>query len=64
MNENNRTNLINQFIDFSGNMQYISLYDLATNNNVTLFLVDYPSIKRLKIYAKAEIVDLNAKLAK
>ena len=46
------------FIDFSGNMQYISLGNLATNNKVALFLVDYPNKKRLKIYAKAEIVEI------
>lgn len=47
------------FIDFSGNRQYISVGNLATNNKVSLFLVDYPNRKRLKIYAKAEIVELN-----
>ncbi|GGD79713.1 hypothetical protein GCM10011514_49640 [Emticicia aquatilis] len=46
------------FIDFSGNMQYISLGNLATNNKVALFLVDYPNRKRLKIYVKAEIAEL------
>ena len=46
------------FIDFSGDMQYISLGNLATNNKVALFLVDYPNKKRLKIYAKAEIVEI------
>lgn len=46
------------FIDFSGNKQYITVGNLATNNNVALILVDYPSQSRLKIYAKAEIVAL------
>ncbi len=46
------------FIDFSGNMQYISVGNLATNNKVALFLADYPNKKRLKIYAKAEIVEI------
>lgn len=46
------------FIDFKGNMQYISVGNLATNNNVALILVDYPKKARLKIYAKAEIVEL------
>lgn len=46
------------FIDFKGNRQYISVGNLATNNKVSLFLVDYPNKKRLKIYAKAEIVEL------
>lgn len=46
------------FIDFSGNKQYITVGNLATNNNVALIMVDYPSQSRLKIYAKAEIVAL------
>jgi uncharacterized protein len=46
------------FIDFRGNMQYISVGNIATNNNVALIMVDYPSRTRLKILAKAEIVEL------
>ena len=46
------------FMDFKGNMQYISVGNIATNNNVALIMIDYPSMARLKIYAKAEIVNL------
>lgn len=46
------------FIDFRGNMQYISVGNMATNNNVALIMVDYPSRARLKILAKAEVVEL------
>jgi len=46
------------FIDFRGNMQYISVGNITTNNNVALIMVDYPSRTRLKILAKAEIVEL------
>lgn len=46
------------FIDFRGNMQYISVGNIAGNNNVALIMVDYPSKSRLKILAKAEIVEL------
>ena len=46
------------FIDFRGNMQYISVCNIATNNNVALIMVDYPARARLKILAKAEIIDL------
>lgn len=46
------------FIDFKGNMQYITVGNLATNNNVALIMVDYAARARLKIYAKAEIVEL------
>ena len=40
-------------------MQYITVGNLATNNNVALIIVDYPARARLKIYAKAEIIELN-----
>jgi predicted pyridoxine 5'-phosphate oxidase superfamily flavin-nucleotide-binding protein len=46
------------FIDFKGNMQYISVGNLATNNKVAIIMVDYPAKARLKIYATAEIVEL------
>ncbi|MEO5684707.1 MAG: pyridoxamine 5'-phosphate oxidase family protein [Chitinophagaceae bacterium] len=46
------------FIDFKGNMQFITVGNLANNNNVALIMVDYPSRARLKIYAKVEIVEL------
>lgn len=47
------------FIDFTGNKQYITVGNIATNNNEALIMVDYPSQSRLKIYAKTEIVELN-----
>lgn len=47
------------FIDFKGNRQYISSGHIATNPNVALIMVDYPSRTRLKIYAKAEIISMN-----
>lgn len=46
------------FIDFKGNMQYITVGNLVTNNNVALIMVDYPARARLKIYAKATVVEL------
>jgi predicted pyridoxine 5'-phosphate oxidase superfamily flavin-nucleotide-binding protein len=46
------------FIDFRGNMQYISVGNIETHKNVSLIMVDYPSRSRLKILAKAEIVEL------
>jgi predicted pyridoxine 5'-phosphate oxidase superfamily flavin-nucleotide-binding protein len=45
-------------IDFSGNRQYISVGNIATNPNVSLILVSYPVRARLKIYAQAEIVEI------
>jgi len=46
------------FIDFTGNKQYVSVGNIATNNNVSLILVDYPTKTRLKILAKAEVIEL------
>lgn len=45
-------------IDFRGNTQYISVGNIATHNNVSLIMVDYPARARLKIFAKAKIVEL------
>ena len=47
------------FIDFKGNMQYVSVGNIAANNKVALIMVDYPSRTRLKIYARAEITELD-----
>ena len=46
-------------IDFKGNSQYISVGNIATHNNVALIMLDYPAKARLKIFAKAKIVELN-----
>ena len=46
------------FIDFTGNKQYVSVGNVATNNNVSLIMIDYPTKTRLKVFAKAEIVEL------
>jgi len=48
------------FLDFTGNRQYITAGNLATDNKVALIMVDYPSQSRLKIYATAEIIGLEA----
>jgi predicted pyridoxine 5'-phosphate oxidase superfamily flavin-nucleotide-binding protein len=45
-------------IDFKGNSQYISVGNIATHNNVALIMLDYPVKARLKIFAKAKIVEL------
>lgn len=47
------------FIDFIGNKQYVSVGNIATNNNVSLIMIDYPTRTRLKIFAKAEVLELN-----
>lgn len=45
------------FADFRGNLQYISVGNLAENNRVSLFLMDYANRQRLKIFAEAEVKD-------
>ena len=46
------------FADFAGNKQYITAGNLATNDRVALFLMDYPHQARLKIIGHARIVEL------
>ncbi len=46
------------FVDFRGNKQYISIGNIATQNKVSLFLMDYARQTRLKIYAEALTVAL------
>lgn len=48
------------FADYRGNRQYISTGNIAANDRVCLILIDYPRRSRLKIYAHAEILPLNA----
>jgi predicted pyridoxine 5'-phosphate oxidase superfamily flavin-nucleotide-binding protein len=50
------------FIDFIGNRQYVSVGNMATNNNVSLIMIDYPTRTRLKIYAKSEVIELKDNL--
>ena len=45
--------------DFRGNMQYISTGNINATKKTSLFLIDYPSQSRLKIWAETEIIDAN-----
>jgi predicted pyridoxine 5'-phosphate oxidase superfamily flavin-nucleotide-binding protein len=45
------------FADFQGNRQLLSTGNLAVNDRVTLFLMDYPNRTRLKIIGHARIED-------
>lgn len=47
------------FADFSGNRQYVSVGNLAGNDRVLLFLVDYPSRTRLKLLGRARLIGLD-----
>lgn len=43
--------------DFRGNGQYLSAGNLGANDRVSLFLMDYPNRRRLKLWGRAQIVD-------
>jgi len=45
------------FADFGGNRQMLSTGNLATNDRVTLFLMDYPRRERLKVLGHARVLD-------
>ena len=45
------------FADYKGNRQMLSTGNLAVNNRVTLFLMDYPRRERLKLLGHAEVLD-------
>jgi predicted pyridoxine 5'-phosphate oxidase superfamily flavin-nucleotide-binding protein len=52
------------FADFAGNRQYISLGNLAENNQAFLFLMDYATQTRIKIWGSAEVIEDNPALLK
>ena len=45
------------FADFMGNRQYISLGNLAENNQAFIFLMDYANQTRIKIWGTAEVIE-------
>lgn len=48
------------FADYRGNRQYVSVGNVSADDRVCLFLMDYARRARLKIYAHAEAVALDA----
>jgi predicted pyridoxine 5'-phosphate oxidase superfamily flavin-nucleotide-binding protein len=46
------------FADFSGNRQYVTAGNIAGDDRVSLFLMDYPNRTRLKIFGYAREVGL------
>ena len=44
------------FADFRGNRQYVTTGNVATNDRVSLFLMDYVNRRRLKIFGKMRTV--------
>ena len=47
------------FSDFSGNRQYISAGNFQENNRVSLFFMDYPNRRRLKVLGRMETISLS-----
>lgn len=43
--------------DFAGNKQYVSIGNLAENNKVALFFMDYPNRHRVKFWGTARFVE-------
>jgi len=52
------------FVDFKGNRQYISAGNLADNPKYHLFLIDYASKQRVKIWGEARVIEGDAELEK
>ena len=51
------------FADFKGNLQYISVGNLAQSDRVFLFLMDYAHRRRLKIWGRGKITHDTALLS-
>ncbi len=45
------------FADFMGNRQFISLGNLAENNQAFIFLMDYRTQTRIKVWGRAEVIE-------
>jgi predicted pyridoxine 5'-phosphate oxidase superfamily flavin-nucleotide-binding protein len=52
------------FADFVGNRQYISLGNLAENNQAFLFLMDYATQTQIKVWGTAEVIEDDPDLLK
>jgi predicted pyridoxine 5'-phosphate oxidase superfamily flavin-nucleotide-binding protein len=50
------------FADYKGNRQLLSTGNVATNDRVSLFLMDYPRRERLKILGHARVTDATSEL--
>jgi predicted pyridoxine 5'-phosphate oxidase superfamily flavin-nucleotide-binding protein len=50
------------FADYAGNRQYITLGNLAENDQAFLFLMDYARRRRIKIWGRARVVEPDPEL--
>lgn len=44
------------FADYSGNRQYVTTGNVLNNDRVSLFLMDYPNRRRLKLLGRMALV--------
>lgn len=51
------------FADYQGNRQFLSTANLAHDDRVSLFLIDYPARRRLKLIGHAQISDAPDQIA-
>jgi predicted pyridoxine 5'-phosphate oxidase superfamily flavin-nucleotide-binding protein len=47
------------FADFRGNRQYVSVGNLTGDPRISLFFMDYPNRRRLKLFGRARLVMLD-----
>jgi predicted pyridoxine 5'-phosphate oxidase superfamily flavin-nucleotide-binding protein len=47
------------FADFRGNRQYVTAGNVTTNDRVSLFLMDYPNKRRLKIFGRIRTLPID-----
>lgn len=52
------------FVDYVGNRQYISLGNLSENPKAHLFLIDYATRRRVKIWGEARVIEGDAELTR
>ena len=45
------------FVDYAGNRQYVSTGNVRHDDRVSLFFMDYPNRRRLKMFGRVRIVD-------
>ena len=45
------------FCDYTGNRQYVSLGNMRQDDRVSLFFMDYPNRKRLKLLGRSRLVE-------
>jgi len=50
------------FADYGGNRQYISLGNLAENDQAHIFLMDYANRRRVKLWGRVKVIEDDAEL--